>query len=215
MKLSLAVLIALLLANAVGRADLLPPGTKNIPIEHRFETEKEYADWIFVVVQGSGGAKKVAFDPKTPLVIPGSSGVGNGPVPQPGQKQRTIPYRAAALFAVPKDTVKNLSLTEKELLAAVEDGKVAGMHQVNGHFFDHENAKATDARKSIVKRYKIAKIEAKGGVTLEPIKEDPARKEEEEQAAATPSFPWIATGLGAAAAIGFVGFLLIGRTRRV
>jgi len=214
-RLLLAAVVCLVAATA-GRADLLPPGTKNIPIEYKIETDKDYPDWVFFVVRGSGGVQKVMLDAKTPIVIPGSSAVGNGPVPQPGEKRRTIPYRASALFAAPKDAVKEFK-TEKELHAAIEDGKVAGMHPVNGHFFDHENAKATDPRKSITRRYRITKIDAKDGVTVEPIKEEGgAGKKEEEQAMADspPVFRWVAIGLVATAAVGFAGLWLVGRSRR-
>jgi hypothetical protein len=204
--------VACLLAVAAGRADLLPPGTKNIPIEHKIESDAEHPDWVFFVVEGSGGVKKVALGPKTPIVIPGSSAVGAGPVPRPGEKERTIPYRAAAVFVVPKDAAKAYK-TEKEFHAAVEEGKVDGMRPVNGHFFDHENAKATDPRKAITKRYKLAKIDAKGGATLEPVKDERAPgKEEEEQAAGR--FPWVAAGLGLAAVVGFAGLWVAGRARR-
>jgi hypothetical protein len=211
----LGVLILGLVVAAGAHADLLPPGTKNIPIDHKFETDKEYSDWVFFIVEGSGGVAKAKLDPKTPLVIKGSSGVGNGPVPQPGAKPRIIPYRAAALFAVPKDAAAAYK-TEKELHAAIEDNKVTGMHAVNGHFFDHENAKATDPRKAITKRYKITKVDAKTGVTLEPITDDSGagKKKEEEEAAAQPIFTWIAVGLSVAAVLGFTGLLLAGRSRR-
>lgn len=207
MKRFLGVLVVGLFAAAVGRADLLPPGTKNIPINHKIETEKEYPDWVFFVVHGSGGVTPVKLAPKTPIEIPGSSGIGNGPVPRPGQKERTIPYRASAVVAVAKDAAKDYK-SEKEFHAAIEDGKVAGMLPINGHFSDHENVKVTDPRKSIDRRYLITKIDAKGGVTLEPIKNQ-GKQEEEEQAAATPRlFPWIASGLAAAGGIGFIGLWL-------
>ena len=208
-----AVALVAVLAPGICRADLLPPGTKNIPIEYRIETDQDCSDWTFYIVHGSGGVKKVALDAKTPIVIPGSSGVGNGPVPQPGAKPRTMPYRASALVAVPKDALKEYK-TEKELHAAVEDGKVAGMHSVNGHFFDHESAKATDPRKAIVKRYRMTKLDAKSGATLEPIKDDQRKEEEEPVAAAADSFPWMAAALALAGVLGFAGLVLAGRFRR-
>jgi len=211
--------VVVLLASAMTRADLLPPGTKNIPIEYKIETDKEYADWVFFVVRGSGGVQKVTLDPKTPVVIPGSSGVGNGPVPRPGEKERVIPYRASALAAIPKDAVKKYA-TEKELHAAVEDGKVEGMVRVKDYFYDHENAKATDPRKSITRRYKVTKIDAtmpKDGIALEAVKADgnPGKEEEEETAAAArPTYTLVAAGVAVAAAVGFAGFWLVGRSRR-
>jgi hypothetical protein len=208
-----AVALVVAIAASVGRADLLPPGTKNIPIEYRIESDQDCSGWTFFIVHGSGGVKKVALDSKTPIVIPGSSGVGNGPVPQPGAKPRTMPYRASALVVVPKDALREYK-TEKEFHAAVEDGKVAGMHSVKGHFFDHENAKATDPRKSIVKRNRITKLDAKCGATLEPIKDDQRKEEEEPEAAAPDSFPWVAAGLALAGVLGFAGLVLAGRFRR-
>jgi hypothetical protein len=205
------VLVVALLAAAPARADLIPPGTRNIPVEHRIETDAEHPDWLFFVVRGSGGASKVALDPKTPIVIPGSSAVGQGPVPRKGEKERTIPYRASAVVAVPREAAKAYK-TEKELLAAVDEGKVAGALALNGHFFDHTNAKANDPRKSIVKRYRLTKLDARAGATLEPVKE--GGPEEEEQAAAPGSFRWVAAGLALAAAVGFAGLWLAGRARR-
>lgn len=221
MKRFLVTSLALLFASMFARADLLPPGTKNIPINYKIETEQEYPDWVFFIVQGSGVVKKVALSVKKPIVIPGSSGVGNGPVPKPGEKQRTIPYRASALVAVPKDAVKGYK-NDKELHAAIEDGKVAGMHAVNGHFFDHENAKATDGRKSIEQRYRLTKLDAKDGATLEPIKPEEKPPADGKLPGAVEGivpdtqwiFPWIAGGLGLAAVVGLAGVLVIGRTRR-
>jgi hypothetical protein len=213
MRKTAAMALVVVLAPAVGRADLLPPGTKNIPIENRIEAEKDHPEWTFFVVHGSGGVKKVALDAKTPIVIPGSSGVGTGPLPRPGDKPRTLPYRASALVAVPTSAVKAYK-TEKDLHAAVEDGKVPGMRPVNGHFFDHENAKAADPRKSIVKRYRITKLDGKTGATVEPIKDEQRKEEEEAVAAAPGSFAWMAAGLAIAGILGFAGLVLAARFRR-
>jgi hypothetical protein len=217
----LATIVVLLFAAMIARADLLPPGTKNIPVNHKIETEQEHPDWVFFIVRGSGGVQKVALNVKKPIVIPGSGGVGNGPVPQPGAKPRTIPYRANALVAVPKDAVKDYK-NDKELHAAIEDGKVAGMHAVNGHFSDHENAKVTDARKSIEQRYRLTRLDAKDGAILEPIKPEEKPPADGKLPGAVEGivpdmqwiFPWIAGGLGLAAVVGLAGVLVIGRTRR-
>src|SRR5262249_1559592 len=93
--------VGLLVAGGLARADLIPPGTKNIPIDHKIETDKEYPDWVFFTVGGNGNVKAVKLDPKNPLTIPGSSAIGNGPIPQPGEK-RTRPYRSTSLVSVPK-----------------------------------------------------------------------------------------------------------------
>ena len=94
------VLVAAVFAlTAVGlaRADLLPPGQKNIPINHTIETDKEHPDWVFFTLGGNGAVKAVKLDPKTPLVIPGSGAVGNGPVPRPGEKRtRPIDFSSPA-----------------------------------------------------------------------------------------------------------------------
>ena len=88
MRAFLAAVVVALVVSAMSRADLLPPGTKNIPVEHKIESEKEYPDWVFFIVRGSGGVKKVTLSPKSAIVIPGSSAVGRGPVPKPGQKEK-------------------------------------------------------------------------------------------------------------------------------
>jgi hypothetical protein len=208
----LGALILGLLLTAVGRADLLPPGTKNIPIEYKFEADKDYSEWVFFVVRGSGGVQKVAFDAKTPIVIPGSSGVGNGPISRPGEKRREIPYRASALAAIPKDAVKKYG-TEKELHAAIEDGTVEGMIRVPNNFYDHENAKATDPRKSIAKQFRVTKINKdmpKEGIVLEEIKPaggpDKPPTEESEMSSSPTTFTWIVIGFAVAAVVGFAGF---------
>ena len=55
----LAAAFVVVLAPGICRADLLPPGTKNIPIEYRIETDQDCSDWTFFIVHGSGGVKKV------------------------------------------------------------------------------------------------------------------------------------------------------------
>src|SRR5438067_13598954 len=100
----LAAVFALTIVG-LARADLLPPGRENIPINHTIETDKEHPDWVFFTLGGDGAVKAVKLDPKAPLVIPGSGGVGNGPVPRPGEK-RTRPYRSTVLAAAPKDAAK-------------------------------------------------------------------------------------------------------------
>ena len=124
--LAAAAFAALLAAGA--RADLIPPGTRNIAIDHTIETDKDYAGWKFFVVAGSGGVKEVKLDSKTPLTIPGSAAVGRGPVPRPGDKAKAlqIPYRSNLLVAIPAETVKQFA-SEKELHAAVWDLKAEGM----------------------------------------------------------------------------------------
>jgi len=71
MRAFLAAVVVALVVSAMSRADLLPPGTKNIPVEHKIESEKEYPDWVFFIVRGSGGVKKVTLSPKSAIVIPG------------------------------------------------------------------------------------------------------------------------------------------------
>jgi hypothetical protein len=212
------VLACVLVVVPAARADLIPPGTKNIPIEYKIETDAEHADWAFFVVHGSGGIKQVKFDPKNPVTIPGSSGVGNGPVRRPGEKGEPLdlPYRASTLVAVPKNSLKKYA-GEKELYAAIADGKVEGQVRAKDAFRDHENAKVTDPRKSITRRFKVTKVDAKG-IVLEAAKADPAAPgpgEEEEASARPPVYLWVAVGLAAAGSFGFAGFWYTRRTRRI
>ena len=83
MRAFLAAVVVALVVSAMSRADLLPPGTKNIPVEHKIESEKEYPDWVFFIVRGLGGVKKVTLSPKSAIVVPGSSG-GGGSSPKTG-----------------------------------------------------------------------------------------------------------------------------------
>jgi hypothetical protein len=211
----LAAGVVLFVASAMTRADLIPPGTRNIAVDHQFETDKDYPDWVFFVVRGSGGVEKVKLDAKTPAVVKGSAAVGNGPPPQPGQKDKgiTLPYRASALIAVPKDAAKGYK-TDKELHAAIEDAKVAGQVRVKDAFYDHENAAANDARKSITRRLKVTKIDPKEGIVVEAVKGTAKDKEEEEAANTRGMFPWVAGGLATAAAVCVAGLAITRRTRR-
>lgn len=171
-----AINVALVVA-AVGRAGQLPPATRNIPVEHRIETDKDYPDWVFFVVRGSGGVTKVPLTAKTPIVIPGSSAADRDPAPRPGkEKGLAVPHRASALVAVPKDKVKEYK-TEKELHAAIEDARITGVVVVGSIYFDHESAKAADPRKSIVQRYRLTQLSTKEGARLESIKPDGPKKE--------------------------------------
>ena len=206
------VVAAILFVISPAAADLIPPGTKNIAIDVKITTEKDYPGWVFYTISGSGDVALVKLDAKTPLTIPGSSGVGNGPAPQPGEKRRTQPYRSHVLVAVPKDAVKAYA-TEKELHAAIDDGKVPGQVQVKQAFSDHDNVKVTDPRKAIVQRFTLEKIDAKDGIVLQPVKDDV--KPGEEGIVYTNAPPetlswWIAGGLLTAFTI-TTGFFLLRR----
>lgn len=221
MRAFLAAVVVALVASAVSRADLPSPGTKTIPVEHKIETEKDYPDWVFFIVRGSGGVKKVQLGPKSAIVILGNGAMSKDPVPKPGQKEKglTVPYRASIVVAIPAARVKEFK-SDKELHAAIEDARVPGLVLVGSAFVDHENVPAADPRKKIVQRYRLTRLEAKEGATLEPIKEE----EKPPQPAASPVsatvpdvtwiFKWIAGGLGTAAIIGVAGVFLLGRTKR-
>jgi hypothetical protein len=211
MKRFLAVAAFGFLFAAGAKADLIPPGTKNIAIDHKVETEKDFADWQFFMIAGSGGVKEVKFDAKTPLTVSGSSAVGNGPVPDPTEKAKALrlAYRSNLLVAIPKETVKKFA-SDKELHAAIWDLKVEGMARVKGAFYDHDNVKITDARKSVTHAFRVTKIDAKDGIVLEAVK--PADKPEEEEAGF--AYSWVASGLALAAAVGLAGLWVSRRSRQ-
>jgi hypothetical protein len=210
------VLLAAVFATAavgMARADLLPPGRKNIPVNHTVETDKEHPAWAFFTLGGNGAVKPVKLDPKTPLVIPGSGAVGRGPVPRPGETRKR-PYRSTALAAVPKDAAKAYP-GEKEFHAALDAEKVPGM-VLSPPLWDHESVKDTDPRKSVSQRHKLEKLDPKG-LTLTAVKEPkPAgSEEEEEQAAAPPVRPWGVWAAGTAASLGVaLGGLWLVRRRQ-
>jgi hypothetical protein len=198
-----------LLAVTVAWADLIPPGTRNIPVEHRIDTEKDNPNWAFFTIRGSGEVKAVKFDAKTPVVIPGNAAIGNGPVPQPGEK-RTRPYRSTVLVAVPAEAARAYP-SEKELLAAVGEGKITGAVE-SKPLGDHENVKTNDPRKKVSNRFLLDKIDAKEGIVLQPVKDEP-KPEEDESVAAGPAHVtrWVAMGLAQSAAVGFAGLWFLRR----
>ena len=212
----LLVLGIVMLTAGFAQADLLPPGTKNIAIDYKIETDKEYPDWVFFTVRGSGGVMKVQLDPKTPLVIKGSEAIGAGPAIQKGEKPRKLGYRSSALVAIPKDAEKEYK-TEKELHEAIGQFEAKGLVRVKDAFSDHENVKANDPQKSITQHYRITKIDPKDGIALEAIKSDDTKPEEEADPVTflgQKPFVWIAAGLAVAGVLGFAGFWFTRRGRR-
>jgi hypothetical protein len=210
----LLVAVVALTAVGVARADLLPPGVKNIPINYSVVTDKEHPEYVFFTLGGNGSVKAVKLDPKTPLEIPGSGAIGRGPVPRPGDT-RTRPYRSTVLVAVPKDAAKGYA-SEKEFHAALDAEKVAGMVQ-SSPLSDHEQVKDTNPTKSVARKYKLEKIDPKGGLTLTEVKQPKAGGgSEEEEEAAAPARPWGMWAAGVSAALGVtLGGLWIVRRRRV
>ena len=124
-----------------------------------------------------------------------------------------IPYRSSLLVAFPKQTVKQYT-TEKELIAAFNDGKVEGMVRVKDPFPDYSNVKITDARKSYTRVFRVTKIDPKEGIVLEAVKTEDIKSGKEEEASAMPhAYLWIAGGLGVAAIVGFAGLWVSRRSR--
>jgi hypothetical protein len=214
MKRLLGVLAFGLILATVARADLIPPDTKNIAINHQIETEKDYPDWQFFVVAGSGGIKEVKLDAKNPLTVAGSNGIGNGPAPDPAEKRKALQlaYRSNLLIAIPKETVKKFP-TEKELHAVIWDLKVEGLARVKDTFYDHANVKITDPRKSVTRAFRVTKIDAKDGIVLEAGKDIGKPEPEEEEGPLAGVFPWVAGGLAVATLVGFAGLWVSRRSR--
>jgi hypothetical protein len=208
-RIAMAAVVGLI-AVSLARADLRPPGTKNIPVENRIEVDKDYPEWEFFTVRGNGEVKAVKLDLKTPVVIPGSGALGNGPIPKKGEVP-VRPYRTTSLVAVPKEAVKQYP-TEKELFAAVAAQKVPGAVESKA-LWDHESVKDTDSRKSVVNRYKLDKIDPKDGVVLQPIKDEPKKPQEEEEAAAPAQSAsrFLAVGLAMSGVFAFAGLWLVRR----
>ena len=221
MRAFLAAVVVAFVISATSRGDSPPAGTKNIPVEHKIETEKDYPDWVFFVVRGSGGVKKVALSPKSAIVILGNGAASKDPVPKPGQKEKglTVPYRASIVVAIPAARVKEFK-SDKELHAAIEDARVPGLVLVGSAFIDHETVPAADPRKKVVQRYRLTKLDANEGATLEPIQEEekPPQPAKSPVSSIVPDitwiFKWIAGAVGTAAVIGIVGVFLMGRTKR-
>ena len=214
MKRLLGVLAFGLIFAATAQADLIPPDTKNIAINHQIETDKDFPEWQFFVVAGSGGIKEVKLDAKNPLTIAGSAAIGRGPVRDPNEKPKALQlsYRSNLLVAIPKETVKKFA-SEKELHAAIWDLKVEGMARVKEAFSDHANVKITDPGKALTRAFRVTKIDAKDGIVLDSGKAiGPGGEEEEGPLAGV--FPWVAGGLAVAALVGFAGLWVSRRSRQ-
>ena len=207
--------IGLLGAGAVF-ADLRPPaGLKNVPIDHKFTTEKEYPDYLFFTLSGGTGPrarlKEVTIDPKTPGLFPGAGRTGIG--------------RLGKLVAVPKDAAKKYD-SEEKFHAAIKDEKVEGMVKTSTRLDSQTQIKDTDKRTVVVREHSIEKID-KDGIVLKtkpdevaPEKKD-SGKDSPDDEDATPSVTaytprggvWVA-GLAVALAALFGGTWLVGRSRR-
>lgn len=199
MKRYIGVAVVGLLSAALAQADLRPPDTRYIPLEHKIETDKEFPDHVFFTVHGNGEVKAVKLDPKNPVVIPGNAAIGRGPAPQPGEK-RARPYRGTVLVAVPIEATKSYS-DEKALNAALHKGEVKGAIE-SKVLHEYEAVKTNDPRKAVANRYRIVKIDAKEGIVLAAVKGEP-KPEEESQSATT--MRWLALGLALSAGVGFAG----------
>jgi hypothetical protein len=166
MKQMTVVVLAGLFGAGLARADLLAPGTRNIGVEHRIETDKDYPDFVFFTISGSGAVTPVKLEQKTPLTIPGDDATGRGPVTV-GEKKRARPYRSTSLVAVPKKAGDSYP-SEKEFHAALNEKTVPGSAE-SQPLPDHENVKIEDSRKSIVKQWRVEKIDPKEGIVLTDV----------------------------------------------
>jgi hypothetical protein len=206
---TLSVFTLGLLCAAAARADVAPPpGFKRVTVEHKITTGKDYPGYVFFAVSGGDKATPVKLAPNTPATI--TAGAGR--------------YRLASLVAVPKDAAKKFE-SEKEFRAAVAEGKVAGLLRAKTTFAAFADVKAAGAPKTMVKEYKLEKIDPKEGIVLVPVKKAgapgaPPQEESDEDAPDGPEVTaaaprgrlWVA-GLAAFAGLAFAGLWLARRPR--
>jgi hypothetical protein len=218
-RLLLMALVTLVLA-VPARADLrppTPPGFKQVPVQHRVTTDREFPDYEFFTVQVTDSrprktttrqAKAAKLDPKTPLTLKTFTG---GSV--------SMSYE---LVAVPKDAGKKYA-SEKDFHQALCDGKVAGQVKAATGFSGpgSTNIKDSDPRKEVVHEYRLEKIDSKDGIVVKPVTPggakgpagSPPPGEEEPLTAYSPRGGiWVA-GLAGALAVLLAGLWLARRWR--
>jgi hypothetical protein len=211
MKQIAAVVLVGLFGAGLVRADSLLPGTRNLPIDYRIETDKDYPDLVFFTIRGSGSVTSVQFDQKTPLTIPGSNAEGKGPVLPPGEKLNR-PYRSTSLVAVPKEAAGSYP-TEKAFHAALDAGTVPGLAK-SQPLYDHRNVPTGDPRKSIVRVFRVEKIDPKEGIVLTELKNAEGSEGEGGREATTgPGVQLWMVGLAGSLAVVLAGVWLVRRRR--
>jgi hypothetical protein len=194
-----------LVCAGIAQADIPPPsGLKRVSLEHKITTDKEYPDYVFYAVSGGDKVEPVKIDPKTPAVIKAGGGR----------------YRFVNLVVVPKGAAKEYQ-TDKEFNAAIASGKVTGQVKAKTGFDAFTTVKDGDTRRTIVKEYRLEKIDDKDGIVLAmkkdatsaPVKDLPDEDPTSEVAAFAPrGGVWVA-GLTASLALVLTGLWLTRRNR--
>jgi hypothetical protein len=209
-----AFLLLALFVDSVARADLLPPGTQNVAVDHFFECDQAHTDWTFYRVLGRGGVEIASIRPGSTYSIVGSSAIGRGPVLQPGEKPRPVSYRASLLVAVPSGSASQFK-SDKEYHEAIDDLSVPGLIRTKDEFHDHINVKADDARRKIRKFYRVVSVDSKDGIVLQSVKGSKGVPKDDrdgvpvpqEEDLINPKIPWTSIGFCVAGVALLIGFI--------
>jgi len=201
MRHAILALASVLVVAAVAVADVLKPAIfqKTVTVEHTITTDKDHPDYVFFLIPDGGKPIAVKFGPKQPIVFKGTTNA----------KDR-------GLVAVPTASRKGYA-TEEDFERAVGDSKVDGMVRANETLFAWIFTPLKDKRNTIIREYKLAKIDPKAGVVLEMTEVDPNGTGggcgDSTHESSLSVRTWIA-GLAASLGIALGGLRVAGRVRR-
>jgi hypothetical protein len=197
----LAAFVVLGLA-AGARADAPPPaGQVRVPVDHVITTDKDYPDYVFVVVIGADAdwSKKAELTKDKPLKIEAAGRGGRA--------------RLCWLAAVPAAAAKEFK-SDKELFQAVIDRKVPGLlttKDINFSPFTVRSEK--DAPKVIEEKHKLERLDKDKGIVLTSEKVGLADDADPQGLKEESAVRWAVAGVAAALAACGLGVWLVGRRR--
>jgi hypothetical protein len=199
---SILALTVLGLAMSDARADVAPPkGQVRVPVDYVISTNKDYPDYVFVVVIGADAewSKKAELTKDKPLRIEAAGRGGRA--------------RLCWLAAVPADAAKGFK-SDKELFQAVIDRKIPGLVTTKDTGFSPFTVRSEkDAPKLIEEKYKLDRLDKEAGIVLSAEKvgraDDPDPHGLKEESAVR----WAVAGVAAALAVSGLGLWLIGRRK--
>jgi hypothetical protein len=151
MRYSIWGLAGVLVTAGVAGADVfhLPVWQKIVTVEHTVHADKEYPEYTFFLTSKGSRPVLVKLAPKQPISFKGT---------RRGKDQ--------VLVAVPAAARKKYA-TEEDYERAVGESRIEGMVRANETLFSWILIPVADKRDTVIRNYKLVKIDPKDGVILE------------------------------------------------